>query len=407
MQTKIHADLIHSETVQSANAILRNCVHCGFCLATCPTYKLSGNELDSPRGRIYLIKEMLEHAAFPISTVTHLDRCLTCRACETTCPSGVDYASLLETGRGLVETHARRSMVKRLQRWILKKTVPRTSLFSALLKMGRACKSFLPGSLAMLIPRKKAVPSWPTVSHERKMLVLQGCVQSAATPEVNAVLANLLDQLGISLIYTKQAGCCGALEHHLADEEASHARIRNLVDAWWPEVEAGIEHILVTASGCGVMVKDFGRLLKSDPQYSEKAARISALARDAAELLDIELRDWKLVESDHRVAWHSPCTLQHGQKIVGTVESLLLRSGAQLTSVAEEQLCCGSAGTYSLLEPEFSENLLERKINSLTADCPQVILTANVGCQLHLAKATRIPVRHWLEYLSEQYMSSL
>jgi glycolate oxidase iron-sulfur subunit len=298
-------------------------------------------------------------------------------------------------------------MAKRMQRWVLKKVVPRTKLFSAFLKIGRACRSVLPASLAELIPQRNLVPDWPPASHKRKMLVLQGCVQSAATPEVNAVLAKLLDQLGISLIYAKQAGCCGALEHHLADEDATHTRIRHLIDAWWPEVEAGIESIVVTASGCGVMVKDFGRMLAHDQLYADKAAQISALSLDASELLDIELRDWKQMESCHRVAWHSPCTLQHGQKIVGTVESLLLRSGAHLTTVAEAHLCCGSAGTYSLLEPEFSDKLLERKIGNLTLDDPQVILTANIGCQMHLAKATRIPVRHWIEYLADQYINGL
>jgi glycolate oxidase iron-sulfur subunit len=266
-------------------------------------------------------------------------------------------------------------MAKRMQRWVLKKVVPRTKLFSAFLKIGRACRSVLPASLAELIPQRNPVPDWPPASHKR--------------------------------IYAKQAGCCGALEHHLADEDATHTRIRHLIDAWWPEVEAGIESIVVTASGCGVMVKDFGRMLAHDQLYADKAAQISALSLDASELLDIELRDWKQMESCHRVAWHSPCTLQHGQKIVGTVESLLLRSGAHLTTVAEAHLCCGSAGTYSLLEPEFSDKLLERKIGNLTLDDPQVILTANIGCQMHLAKATRIPVRHWIEYLADQYINGL
>jgi len=403
MQTQINPILNGKPAVQVADAILRSCVHCGFCLATCPTYQLLGDERDSPRGRIYLIKNMLEQDSYPATTVTHLDRCLTCRSCETTCPSGVAYGRLLDIGRHLADTQATRSTYDRFRRWLLRRVLPNSRRFSALLRLGQWYKPLLPSSLQKKIPDAVESMPWPAHRHARKMLVLQGCVQSSTTPNTNAALANLLDGLGISLLTANKEGCCGAMEYHLSDQQAGLDRIRNLIDLWWPYVESGVERIVVTASGCGVMVKDYGELLKDDPTYSDKAETISKLSADVAEILAQEMKDWEGPAQGELVAWHAPCTLQHGLQITGVVESLLQKSGARLARVAESHLCCGSAGAYSLLERQMSSQLLERKLAALEADEPDLIVTANVGCQLHIQSATDLPVMHWVEYVANKY----
>jgi glycolate oxidase iron-sulfur subunit len=407
MQTQINAALDGIPAVQVADSILRSCVHCGFCLATCPTYQLLGDERDSPRGRIYLIKNMLEQDKYPATTVTHLDRCLTCRSCETTCPSGVEYGRLLDIGRHLADTRAPRSIYDRFKRWLLRRVLPNPGIFSALLTLGRLGKPLLPGFLKKRIPDAVESMAWPEDRHDRKMLVLQGCVQASTTPRTNAALANLLDKLEISLLTADKEGCCGAMEYHLSNQQAGLDRIRNIIDQWWPYVESGIERIIVTASGCGVMVKDYGEMLKDDPLYSDKADTISKLSADVAEILAQELRGWVCPPTKEQVAWHSPCSLQHGMQITGVVESLLLQSGVNLTQVSESHLCCGSAGAYSILQGEMSSKLLERKITALVVDKPDLILTANVGCQLHIQSATDIPVLHWVELIADKYTKAI
>ena len=402
MQTRINTILSGSPPIQIADSILRSCVHCGFCLATCPTYQLLGDERDSPRGRIYLIKDMLEKNAAPMSTVTHLDRCLTCRSCETTCPSGVTYGRLLDIGRQFAEQRVTRSLYDRFRRWLLCQVLPNPPVFAALLTIGQWCKPILPNWLAKKVPGVVKREPWPVSKHERKMLVLQGCIQSSTNPNTNIALARVLDQLGVSLLRAEKEGCCGAMEYHLSDQDAGLDRIRNLIDLWWPYVESGIEHIVITASGCGALVKDYGQLLSEDAAYRDKAETISRLTVDVAEMLERELRDWQSLPTGELVAWHAPCSLQHAQQITGIVESILRRSGVRLAQVTDPHLCCGSAGTYSILESKISAQLLQRKLDNLMQDQPQCIVTANVGCQLHLQSGTEVPVMHWIELVAEK-----
>jgi glycolate oxidase iron-sulfur subunit len=346
---------------------------------------------------------MLEQDKYPATTVTHLDRCLTCRSCETTCPSGVAYGKLLDIGRDIADARAMRSAFDRFKRWVLRRVLPNRGVFSALLKVGQGFKPLLPGRVRNKIPDSVDTMEWPKQRHRRKMLVLQGCVQASTTPQTNATLANLLDQLGITLLTVEKEGCCGAMEYHLSDQEAGLNRIRELIDRWWPFVESGIERIVVTASGCGVMVKDYGELLKDDPVYRDKAETISKLSADVAEILAQELEGWEGRQTEDKVAWHAPCTLQHGLRITGVVESLLVKSGARLVQVAESHLCCGSAGAYSLLERDLSSRLLSRKVAALESNSPDLIATANVGCQLHIQSATGLPVIHWVEFVADKY----
>lgn len=338
-----------------------------------------------------------------MSTVTHLDRCLTCRSCETTCPSGVAYGRLLDIGRQLVDTRVKRPLYDRLRRWLLRQVLPNQRIFSALLTLGRWYKPLLPRALQRKIPDAVEPLAWPEPRHDRRMLVLQGCIQASTTPGTNTALARLLDTLEISLLSIEEEGCCGAMEYHLSDQAAGLDRMRKLIDLWWPYVESGIERIVATASGCGVMIKDYGELLKDDPNYRDKADTISKLSVDAAEILAQELGDWECPPTGELVAWHAPCTLQHGQQITGVVESLLQKSGVKLVQVAESHLCCGSAGTWSILESRMSSQLLERKLDTLLADKPGLIVTANVGCQLHLQSGTDLPVMHWVELIANKY----
>ena len=393
---------------REAGAILRTCVHCGFCTATCPTYQLLGDELDGPRGRIYLIKQMLEGGTVTARTQLHLDRCLTCRACETTCPSGVRYGRLVDIGRQVVEAQVPRSRGQRVRRWLLRKGLLTRPLFTFAVAAGRRARPLLPSALASKVPEARPAGAWPRPRHTRRMLALYGCVQPALAPSIDAAMARVLDRIGISLVQAPGSACCGALSQHLAAADEARALMRANIDAWWPEVERGAEAIVVTASGCGVQVKEYGDLLREDPAYAERARRIAALARDPVEIVAAE---WKriapLVAMDRgaqRVAFHSPCTLQHGLRLGGRVEEILKALGLDLTAVADAHLCCGSAGTYSILQPDLSQQLRANKLMALEAGRPEVIATANIGCLVHLGAGTPRPVRHWIELLEGRLM---
>jgi glycolate oxidase iron-sulfur subunit len=393
---------------QEANAILRSCVHCGFCTATCPTYQLLGDEQDSPRGRIYLIKETLEGGEVSASTRLHLDRCLTCRSCETTCPSGVRYGRLLDIGRQVVERRAPRSLAARAQRWLIREGFLSRRLFGVALAIGRALKPLLPQALRAKIPAARPPGVWPPARHARKMLALDSCVQGALAPGIDAALARVLDRIGISLVPVAAGGCCGALPHHLSGEARALALVRRNIDAWWPHVERDASAIVVSASGCGVMVKDYGHLLRHDPDYAEKAQRIADLARDPVEVIGEE---WTRIApkiamdvGSQKVAFQSPCSLQHGMKLKGRVEEILQALGLELTPVADAHLCCGSAGTYSIFQPALSRELKANKLAALEAGRPDVIATANIGCLAHLADGAQRPVRHWIELLDARML---
>jgi glycolate oxidase iron-sulfur subunit len=399
MQTRL-ADFIRDTPAgREAEEILRKCVHCGFCTATCPTYQVLGDDLDSPRGRIYLMKRALEGAPVSGKTRLHLDRCLTCRACESTCPSGVRYGRLVDIGRAVVEERAPRAPLDRLKRALLAFALPRTRLFAFFLGVGRAMRPLLPGALKGKVPEKTAAPGeWPAPRHARKMLVLAGCVQPALAPGINAAAARVLDRAGISLIEVPGAGCCGALRFHLNYQDAGRDDMRALIDAWWPMVERGeVEAIVATASGCGVTVRDYAHLLTHDDKYRGKAARISALARDLCEVLPLEAVPAGAARG--RVAFQSPCSLQHGQQVRGMVEARLARAGFELAGVRDGHLCCGSAGTYSLLHPPIAGELRARKLEALHEGAPDCIATANIGCLSHLQGGAAVPVHHWIELL--------
>jgi glycolate oxidase iron-sulfur subunit len=404
MQIRLSEEFRNDATAAEAESILNACVHCGFCTATCPTYQLLGNELDSPRGRIYLIKEMLEGAEVTGKTRLHLDRCLTCRACETTCPSGVRYGRLVDIGRGIVEQKVRRGAWQAIQRKVLRLMLPHRRVFGALLATGRIFKPLLPSEIADKIPVAQPAGETPGPRHTRTMLVLDGCVQPALAPATNAAAARVLDRLGISLVSAPQAGCCGAVSYHLNAHDEGLQYMRRNIDAWWPLIEDGAEALLMTASGCGAMVREYGHLLRDDSVYAEKAARISALTRDISEVVAAEhlvLEHEIRPENRGKVAFHSPCTLQHGQKIIGVIERLLIAAGYDLTDVADRHLCCGSAGTYSILQRSLSHRLLHNKLEALQRGMPSQIVTANIGCQSHLQSGTDLPVRHWIELLDD------
>ncbi len=406
MYTSILDSFKQTPEGQEADSILRTCVHCGFCLATCPTYQLLGDELDSPRGRIYLMKQMFEGQEVTEKTQLHLDRCLTCRACETTCPSGVKYGRLVDIGRGYVESRVRRSFAANLKRKALAAVLPKPSLFKQALKLAQLTKPMLPGPLQKKIPQSQPAQTWPAPRHARKMLVLDGCVQPTLEPNINGATARVLDRLGISLIKSDQAGCCGAVAYHLNRQADGLDYMRRNIDAWWPFVEGGVEAIVMTASGCGTTVKEYGHMLHNDLNYSEKATRISALTKDISEVITDEAEGFaKLVapreKSNQKIAYHPPCSLQHAQKLTGIVEPLLEKMGYELTPVPDSHLCCGSAGTYSLLQPALSQRLLKNKIDNLNFGKPTLIATANIGCQSHIQTATQLPVKHWIELVAE------
>ena len=401
MKTELSAELLATPEGKEADSILRTCVHCGFCNATCPTYQLLGDEKDGPRGRIYLIKQLLEGKEATEKTQLHLDRCLTCRNCETTCPSGVKYSHLLEIGRKHIEKKVPRDFKSRAIRTLLLNVLPYKNRFTPLMRMGQLFKPLTPKVIKKKIPRRTTKGMLPKESHSRKMLILDGCVQPAMSPDINAATARVLNKLGVSLITPKQAGCCGAVSLHLSAEDAALNFMRNNIDVWWPEIESGAEAIIMTASGCGSTVKEYGHLLKSDVAYAEKAMRVSELCKDISEVIANE--DLSTLSNNTankpKVSFHPPCTLQHGQKITGVVESILEKSGYELLPVLDSHLCCGSAGTYSVLQPEISEKLQKNKITNLLAGKPEMVVTSNIGCQTHLQEASSVPVIHWIHLL--------
>ena len=411
MKTNLAEFIRNTPEGREADSILRACVHCGFCTATCPTYQLLGDELDSPRGRIYLIKELLEGYTVTAKTQLHLDRCLTCRACETTCPSGVQYGRLVDIGRNIVEKRVGRPFIESLKRAALRAVIPNPALFGPLFRIGQVLRPLLPGALKRKVPKAAARNTvWPEPRHARRMLVLDGCVQPSLAPDINPATARVLDRLGISLVKAEAAGCCGAVIFHLNRQEDALDYVRENIDAWWPHIEAGAEAVVMTASGCGTMVKEYGHLLARDPAYAEKAKRISDLTKDISEIIAGEKDKLEEVLKSRlaphasrltRIAFHSPCSLQHGLQIRGKVEALLTAAGFELTSVPDSHLCCGSAGTYSILQPELSQKLLENKVNALESEKPALLATANIGCLTHIQSGTALPVRHWIELLDE------
>ena len=382
-----------------AREILGKCVHCGFCTATCPTYQILGDELDGPRGRIYLIKQALESGRCTHITRQHLDRCLTCRSCETTCPSGVAYGRLLEIARTTVEELAPRPIGQRLVRWLLRRML-QGPWFGPMLGLGRTVRWALPQILARHVPpRRPAGRAAAQAGATRSVLMLEGCVQPAMAPVINAAAGRVLAKLGFRIVPVTGAGCCGALDLHLGANDPALAAMRRNIDAWWPHVQTGIEAIVMTASGCGVTVREYGELLKNDAAYADKARRISELTLDLCEVVSpLEVGEMASLK-ERRVAFQSPCTLQHGQGITGKVEGILKRAGATLVPVADGHLCCGASGTYSLLQPGLSHRLLANKLGNLAQGRPDVIVTANIGCLSHLEAKATSPVRHWIELL--------
>ncbi len=405
MQTNLAPEYINTADGKAAEAILRKCVHCGFCTATCPTYQLLGNELDGPRGRIYLMKQVLEGQTPTRETQLHLDRCLTCRNCESTCPSGVNYGQLVDIGRKLVDAKVERPFVEKTIRWALKEGLT-SSLFAPAMAMGQMVRPMLPASLKNKVPAKQAVGQIPAQIHQRKVLMLEGCVQPAMSPNINSATRRVLDAAGIETIVAAKAGCCGAVKFHLNDQEGGKAQMRANIDAWWPSIESqSIEAIVMNASGCGVTVKEYGHILQDDPQYADKAQRVSDLTKDLSELLpDLvgALKNKVNVKRAQAVTFHPPCTLQHGQQLRGGVENHLGELGFNInTASCEAHLCCGSAGTYSVLQADLAYQMRDRKLGHIGAMNPDVIVSANIGCITHLQSGTATPVKHWVELLDE------
>ncbi|WP_460079128.1 glycolate oxidase subunit GlcF [Pseudomonas sp. H3_H05] len=402
MQTRFSEESKNLPRAEEAERILRSCVHCGFCNATCPTYQLLGDELDGPRGRIYLIKQVLEGQPATASTQLHLDRCLSCRNCETTCPSGVDYHNLLDIGRAVVDRAVPRPAGQRALRLGLRSLAASPERFKALLRLGAVFRPLLPPNLSAKLPHP--APSHterPPLRHGRRVLMLEGCVQPGLSPNTNASAARVLDRLGISVIPCGQAGCCGALDYHLDAQATGLDRARQNIDAWWPHLENGAEAIVQTASGCGAFIKDYGHLLEHDPAYAAKARQVSERALDLVQVLGKEPLEQICAARNQRIAVHCPCTLQHAQKLGGSIEALLTLLGFNLTAVPDDHLCCGSAGTYSLTQPALARQLRDNRLNALESGQPEMIVTANVGCQNHLDGAGRTPVRHWIELVDQ------
>ena len=407
MQTTFSDAAKRLARAEEAESILRSCVHCGFCNATCPTYQLLGDELDGPRGRIYLIKQVLEGQPASAKTQLHLDRCLSCRNCETTCPSGVDYHNLLDIGRAVVDQAVARPPLQRALRSGLRNLASHPAAFKRLVQLGRSVDSLLPAALKAKLPRSPATAqARPQARHERRVLLLEGCVQPGLAPNTNAATTRVLDRLGISVTPSPEAGCCGAVDYHLDAQARGLERARRNIDAWWPAIEAGAEAIVQTASGCGAFVKDYAKMLHGDVQYASKARRVSELARDLVEVIAAEPLDKLACHSDQLLAVHCPCSLQHAQKLGGSVEALLKRLGFNLSNVPDGHLCCGSAGTYSLTQPQLARQLRDNKLDALESGRPDVIVSANIGCQSHLDGAGRTPVRHWIELLDEALAKS-
>jgi len=403
MQTNLAPEFKNTPDGLAAEAILRKCVHCGFCTATCPTYQLLGDELDGPRGRIYLMKQVLEGETPTRKTQQHLDRCLTCRNCESTCPSGVDYGHLVDIGRKIVDAKVPRPSGERFVRWALKEGLT-SPLFAPAMKMGQLVRGLLPETLKAKVPAAQDAGAWPSREHARKVLMLAGCVQPAMMPNINSATARVLDAAGIQTVVAAKAGCCGAVKFHLNDQDGGKAEMRANIDVWWPHIESGVEAIVMNASGCGVTVKDYGHILHDDPAYAAKAKRISELTKDLSELLPqlVDKLRGKVSAKAGQMTFHPPCTLQHGQKLRGGVEQFMGELGFKInTCRVEPHLCCGSAGTYSVLNPELAYQLRDRKLNNLAEMKPDVIVSANIGCITHLQSGTGTPVKHWVEMLDE------
>jgi glycolate oxidase iron-sulfur subunit len=400
MQTNLSPKIKKSAHAGEIESILRNCVHCGFCNATCPTYQLRGDELDGPRGRIYQMKQYFEGAAANADMLKHLDRCLSCRACETTCPSGVRYGHLLEIGKEMIEQELPRSVFDRLRRRAIVRFINSGWVFANVIRIGQALAWMMPASLRQMVPARQPTLHRSSAQHARKVLMLAGCVQPALAPNTNTRAINLLDKLGIEVIEPPQSMCCGAAAMHTSDQAYAMRQIRQLIDCWWPHIEAGVEAIVVTASGCGVSVKDYARLLADDPDYADKANQVSSLYRDLIEVVEANIDQLQVADAGkRRVAVHTPCTLQHGLGLSNRVERVLASVGYQICQVEEAHLCCGSAGTYSMLQPAMSRQLQQNKWRALGVDQPDVIATANIGCQLQLAQGGGTPVVHWIELI--------
>jgi glycolate oxidase iron-sulfur subunit len=412
METHLAAWLKDTPDGNAAESILRTCVHCGFCSATCPTYQLLGDELDGPRGRIYLIKQVLEGVAPTAKTQSHLDRCLTCRNCESTCPSGVQYGRLVDIGRKLVDAKVERPTSQKLLRGALREGLTARWAFEPAMKLGKMMRPLLPASIAAKVPQSRPAGAWPTGQHSRKVLMLNGCVQPAMMPSIDAATARVLEKLNVQAIIEKKSGCCGAIRHHLDDQHGSHNDIKRNIDAWWPYIDGSngmkIEAIIVNASGCGAMVSEYGYLLRDDPMYSEKAVAVANLFKDIVSFLTPETKRLQAILASKKemptsqIAFHPPCTQQHGLKIKGEVEQLLAGLGATLQPVTDSHLCCGSAGTYSVTQPVLSKQLRDNKLANLQTQKPQAILSANIGCITHLQSGTSTPVRHWIEWLDDR-----
>ncbi len=411
-----------------AETLLTPCVQCGQCTFICPTFRLLDDEWDGPRGRIFLIKQMLEGEmpsasslppAYTLKTLQkdtieanlqqHLDRCLTCRSCEASCPQGVRYGRLLDIGRELVEREAPRPLKEKLIRLALRTVVPHRRRFTALLRIGQALRRFLPHDLKSMVPERRPMGDWPDRPHARSMLVWQGCVQPALAPDINAAAARVLDRLGIRLIRADD-GCCGAVSQHMAATDEARAFMRRNIDTLWPHIEAGAEALVLTASGCGAYFRDYGQLLKDDPQYRDKARRLSELTKDITEVVtDAWENDPYAVPvppRGQRIAFLSSCSLQHSQKLNAVAEKLLRRAGFKLVSVSYSFMCCGAAGTYSILQRKLSESLRALKLGTLMATRPEAIATANIGCLMHVAAASPVPVHHWIEFLDEAFSAA-
>jgi glycolate oxidase iron-sulfur subunit len=402
VQTSLGKEFKANPAAQVVEQILRKCVHCGFCNATCPTYQLTGDELDGPRGRIYQMKQFFEGADANLEIRKHLDRCLTCRSCETTCPSGVKYSRLLEAGREAIDVALPRSLLDRYRRTAITWFLNSGWLFSMAVKSARVFSRVLPEVLSRSIPVKQVAMVKTQGRHQRRVLMLSGCVQPALAPNTNAAAARLLDRLGIETIEIPTAHCCGAVGLHTSRIEQGRQQARKLIDHWWPYIESGVETIVVTASGCGVTIRDYGELFENDPAYANKAKTISDLAQDLSEVLEVEFEGQGIpMARSRRVAFHAPCTLQHGLGLKGKVERLLASAGYHLCQVADPHLCCGSAGTYSLLQAKIASQLRSNKQSALTIDAPEVIATANIGCQMHIGNGSSVPIVHWIELLND------
>jgi glycolate oxidase iron-sulfur subunit len=393
-----------------AESILRKCVHCGFCTATCPTYQLLGDELDGPRGRIYLIKQVVEGVEPTRATQLHLDRCLTCRNCETTCPSGVQYGRLVDIGRKLVDAKVERPLAERLKRSVLKSLLTTPAVFNTAIALGQTVRPLIPEPLKQKVPVRKINRVRVDLISERKVILLRGCVQPGMMPQVDQATENVLARLGVQAVVAPRSGCCGAVKQHMDDHDGALGDMRRNIDAWWPMIEAGAEAIVLNASACGAMIKEYGHFLRADPQYAQKAQKVSELAKDLVEYLPtlsdlaekaVKLDPARRTRARAKIAFHPPCTLQHGQQIKGDVEKLLTAFGAHVVPVQDAHLCCGSAGTYSVLQPAIATQLRDRKLANLQQQAPEQILSANVGCLAHLQTGTATPVRHWIEWLDD------